>query len=317
MAVLGRLKIQEGTRVVLGDRVRVRGRVTINGGGLVTVGADTLLNGCWIGGRTSVTIGAGCLISDCDITDSDFHNLEPSRRHEPPGERTQRPVHLGENVWVGAHAIVLKGSTIGRNSVVGAGAVVRGEVPSDVVVRRQPSQSGQAPRYRRTSGVTRTMLVASPGGHLDELQILIDLLGIDASDALWVTGKTSQTESLLEGKEVAWLPRVGSGEMRKAAFGLPAAIRLHRRFRPELLVSTGALFSTPHLVAASMFGCETWFIDSATRVDGPSHTGVFARRFTRAKLFAQGTGLGRRTLGARAERLRCLRGRAQGDAVHR
>ncbi len=136
------------------------------------------------------------------------------------------------------------------------------------------------------------MLVASPGGHLDELQILIDLLGIDASDALWVTGKTSQTESLLEGKQVAWLPRVGSGEMRKAAFGLPAAIRLHRRFRPELLVSTGALFSTPHLVAASMFGCETWFIDSATRVDGPSHTGVFARRFTRAKLFAQGRGWG-------------------------
>ncbi len=136
------------------------------------------------------------------------------------------------------------------------------------------------------------MLVASPGGHLDELQILIDLLGIDASDALWVTGKTTQTESLLAGKEVAWLPRVGSGEMRKAAFGLPAAIRLHRRFRPELLVSTGALFSTPHLVAASMFGCETWFIDSATRVDGPSHTGVFARRFTRAKLFAQGSGWG-------------------------
>ncbi len=140
VAVLGRLKIQEGTRVVLGDRVRVRGRVTINGGGLVTVGADTLLNGCWIGGRTSVTIGAGCLISDCDITDSDFHNLEPSRRHEPPGERTQRPVHLGENVWVGAHAIVLKGSTIGRNSVVGAGAVVRGEVPSDVVVLGNPAK---------------------------------------------------------------------------------------------------------------------------------------------------------------------------------
>lgn len=140
--------------------------------------------------------------------------------------------------------------------------------------------------------MTRTMLVASPGGHLDELRILTDLLHIDVSDALWVTGKTTQTESLLEGKEVAWLPRVGSGEMRKAALGLPAAIRLHRRFRPELLVSTGALFSTPHLLAASLHGCETWFIDSATRIDGPSNTGVFARRFTRAKLFAQGDGWG-------------------------
>jgi serine acetyltransferase len=140
VVILGRLKIQEGTRVVLGDRVRVRGRVTINGGGVVTVGADTLLNGCWIGGRSSVTIGAGCLISDCDITDSDFHNLEPSRRHEPPDERTRRPVHIGENVWVGAHAMVLKGSTVGANSVVGAGAVVRGEVPAGVVVVGNPAK---------------------------------------------------------------------------------------------------------------------------------------------------------------------------------
>lgn len=136
------------------------------------------------------------------------------------------------------------------------------------------------------------MLVASPGGHLDELRILIDLLGIDDSDALWVTGRTAQTESLLAGKDVAWLPRVGSGEMRKAALGLPSAIRLHRRFKPELVVSTGALFSTPHLAAASLLGCETWFIDSATRVDGPSRTGGFARRFTKARLFAQGEGWG-------------------------
>ena len=140
VVIVGRLKIQEGTRVVLGDRVRVRGRVIINGGGVVTIGADTLLNGCWIGGRTSVTVGAGCLISDCDITDSDFHNLEPSLRHQPPDERTQRPVHLGDNVWVGAHAMVLKGSTVGRDSVVGAGAVVRGEVPTGVVVVGNPAK---------------------------------------------------------------------------------------------------------------------------------------------------------------------------------
>lgn len=140
--------------------------------------------------------------------------------------------------------------------------------------------------------MTRTMLVASPGGHLDELRILIDLLHIDTSEALWVTGRTAQTESLLESEDVAWLPRVGSGEMRKAALALPAAVKLHRRFRPDLVVTTGALFSTPHLAAASLFGCETWFIDSATRVDAPSRTGVFARRFTRAKLFAQGEGWG-------------------------
>lgn len=139
VVILGRLKLTQGTRLVLGDRVRVRGRVSVNGGGVVTVGPDTLLNGCWIGARTTVTLGAGCLISDCDITDSDFHNLDPARRHLPADEKTQRPVTIGENVWVGAHAMVLKGTTIGRNSVIGAGAVVRGEVPESVVMVGNPA----------------------------------------------------------------------------------------------------------------------------------------------------------------------------------
>ena len=140
VVILGRFKIQEGTRVELGDRVRVRGRVIINGGGVVTVGPDTLLNGCWIGARTTVSIGARCLISDCDITDSDFHNLDPVRRHDPPDERTQRPVRIGDNVWVGAHAMVLKGTTVGHDSVVGAAAVVRGTVDPGVVVVGNPAQ---------------------------------------------------------------------------------------------------------------------------------------------------------------------------------
>jgi UDP-N-acetylglucosamine transferase subunit ALG13 len=78
----------------------------------------------------------------------------------------------------------------------------------------------------------------------------------------------------------------------KAAFGLPRALRLQHRLRPRLVVSTGALFSTPHLLAASLGGCETWFIDSATRVQAPSSTGRFAQHLTRARLFVQGEGWG-------------------------
>jgi UDP-N-acetylglucosamine transferase subunit ALG13 len=45
-------------------------------------------------------------------------------------------------------------------------------------------------------------------------------------------------------------------------------------------------------VAATLHRCETWFIDSATRVQAPSSTGRFAQRFTRAQLFVQGQGWG-------------------------
>lgn len=140
--------------------------------------------------------------------------------------------------------------------------------------------------------MTSTLLVASAGGHLDELMIHIQRLGIDESNAVWVTSPTPQTESLLRDRDVIWLPRVGSGEIAKAMRGIPAALSVHRRVRPDLVVSTGALFSTPHLLAASWARCETWFIDSATRVSAPSSTGKFAQKFTRAKLFAQGSGWG-------------------------
>lgn len=135
--------------------------------------------------------------------------------------------------------------------------------------------------------MTTTLLVASAGGHLDELMIHVDRLGIDRAHSVWVTSPTPQTESLLRDDEVIWIPRVGSGEIAKAALGVPAAMRIHHRVKPDLVVSTGALFSTPHLLAAALHRCETWFIDSATRIAAPSSTGTFAQRFTRAKLYTQ------------------------------
>jgi acetyltransferase-like isoleucine patch superfamily enzyme len=138
--LIGRLQIRGRTRVILKDQVRVRRTVRITGGGTVVVGPRTLLNGCWIVATENVTIGGDCLISDCGITDSDFHNLPPALRHAQPTDRTRSPVTISDNVWVGLSALVLKGSTVGKDSVVGAGSVVRGQVPPGVVVAGDPPQ---------------------------------------------------------------------------------------------------------------------------------------------------------------------------------
>ncbi|WP_202977890.1 acyltransferase [Nocardioides daphniae] len=123
--IVGRLRVRGGTKVVLGDRVRVRKLVRFNGGGVVHVGPDTLLNGCWIMASTSVEIGARCLLSDGGILDTDYHNLDPETRHDPPTDRTRAPVVLEDNVWLGTASLVLKGTRVGCDSVVAAGAVVR------------------------------------------------------------------------------------------------------------------------------------------------------------------------------------------------
>jgi acetyltransferase-like isoleucine patch superfamily enzyme len=137
---VGRLRLKSGTRLVLGDRVRVRKLVRVNGGGTVRVGSDTLLNGCWIIAAREVTIGDRCLISNAGIMDNDFHNLPPALRHDPPNELTRAPVTIGDNVWVGASALVLKGVHIGHDSAVGAAAVVRDDVPERCVVSGNPAQ---------------------------------------------------------------------------------------------------------------------------------------------------------------------------------
>jgi acetyltransferase-like isoleucine patch superfamily enzyme len=138
--LLGRIRIKQGTRVHLGDRVRIRQRVSFTGGGTVAVGSDTLLNGCWIIAASRVQIGEFCLVSDCGITDTDYHHLHPERRHDPPTSATTAPVTVGRNVWIGLRALVLKGVSVGDDSVVGAAAVVRSDVPARCVVAGNPAE---------------------------------------------------------------------------------------------------------------------------------------------------------------------------------
>ncbi|MEV5767364.1 acyltransferase [Micromonospora sp. NPDC052213] len=139
--IRGRIRLRRGVRVSIGDRTRVNKLVRFAGPGEVTVGADCLLNATWIGTWTSVTIGDRCLLSDCELLDNDFHNLPPEQRHDPPVPATRAPITIEDNVWIGAHALVLKGVRIGRDSVVGAATVVRTDVPPRVVVAGNPQQT--------------------------------------------------------------------------------------------------------------------------------------------------------------------------------
>ena len=53
---------------------------------------------------------------------------------------TVAPIKLGKKVWIGAHATILAGVTIGDNAIVAAGAVVTKDVPADTVVGGVPAR---------------------------------------------------------------------------------------------------------------------------------------------------------------------------------
>lgn len=64
------------------------------------------------------------------------HPLDPKLRSE--GTQYNRDVHIGENVWIGAGAVIVPGVTIGKNSVIGAGSVVTKDIPENVLAVGNP-----------------------------------------------------------------------------------------------------------------------------------------------------------------------------------
>lgn len=107
---------------------------------VITVGAGTAFsNNVQVIAETAVTIGPRCLLGDgVLILDSDFHDLSAEGRHCRPAATA--PVVLEANVFIGSRAIILKGVTIGKDSVVGAGSVVVRSIPAGVIAAGNPAK---------------------------------------------------------------------------------------------------------------------------------------------------------------------------------
>lgn len=98
-------------------------------GGRLTIGTGTYLNRrAEIVCEREVTIGRDCMIAwDVIIMDTDQHGVGDRPSHP-------RPVRIGDRVWIGCRAVVLKGVTIGDGAVVAAGAIVTKDVaPGEIV----------------------------------------------------------------------------------------------------------------------------------------------------------------------------------------
>ena len=103
----------------------------------ITVGDYCLIcPGVRINSGIEITIGDNCMFAHgVFVTDADWHGIY---NRVSIGKR--EPVHIGNNVWVGDRATICKGVTIGDNSIVGASAVVAGDVPANCIVAGNPAR---------------------------------------------------------------------------------------------------------------------------------------------------------------------------------
>ena len=98
---------------------------------------------CTFSAAKGIIVGSDCLIAALvRVHDNDGHPLEPDRRLRHDAVRADEcaEVVIGNNVWVGAGATILKGVTIGDNAVVAAGSIVTSDVPPDTVVAGNPAK---------------------------------------------------------------------------------------------------------------------------------------------------------------------------------
>lgn len=123
----------------LGEGAFVKPPLFVDYGENITIGPRTFVNYHLTAlDVAAITIGADCQIGPNVQLLTPTHPLEPQPRRDKL--EAARPIVIEDNVWLGGGVIVCPGVTIGRNSVIGAGAVVTRDIPPDVVAVGNPAR---------------------------------------------------------------------------------------------------------------------------------------------------------------------------------
>ena len=136
--------------IVAGDNVLMDGKCSINFAARyanpprLLIGDNTGIgNQCQITIGKEISIGKNCRIASHVIMfDAPGHPIEPfaRMRGDAAPDADVKPIHIGDNVWIGRGAMIFPGVTIGDHSVVAAGAVVMTDVPSNTIVAGNPAR---------------------------------------------------------------------------------------------------------------------------------------------------------------------------------
>lgn len=111
-------------------------------GGKITINEGCQISASTIYAMKEINIGRNVYIGgNCKIIDNDFHSLQPSKRlNQNPEDIKKKPINIGNDCFIGANCIILKGTTLGKNCVVGAGSVVHGSWPDNSIIAGNPAK---------------------------------------------------------------------------------------------------------------------------------------------------------------------------------
>jgi UDP-N-acetylglucosamine:LPS N-acetylglucosamine transferase len=122
------------------------------------------------------------------------------------------------------------------------------------------------------------LLVASSGGHLAQLLALRPWW--QDRDRSWVTFGTEDARSQLEGERAVWAYHPTTRNLPNLVRNFLLAVRVMRRERPDVVVSTGAAVAFPFFLIAKVMRVPTVYIEVYDRLDSPTLTGRLCRPIT-------------------------------------
>ena len=106
---------------------------------IITIGNNVGMSSTRIWIHRGLSIGNNVRIGgNVLLIDTDCHPLDYSVRRNSNDGTCSAPIVIEDDVWIGAHSIVLKGVTIGARSIIGAGSVVTKNVPADCIAAGNP-----------------------------------------------------------------------------------------------------------------------------------------------------------------------------------
>lgn len=111
-------------------------------GGKIEIEENCGISGSTIYSWDSIKIGNYTRIgANCKIIDNDFHSVELEYRHKGLNKEHTRwkPIVIGNDCFIGTNSIILKGTTLGNNVIVGAGSVVHGTLSDNCIIAGNPA----------------------------------------------------------------------------------------------------------------------------------------------------------------------------------
>lgn len=118
-----------------------RSSVIVKRNAKLTIGENFKMSNSAIYCAEKITIGNNVMIGgSCRIWDTDFHPLNSEMRVNNPNEEyATRPITIADHVFIGGFSIILKGVSIGKGSIIGAGSVVSKSVPPGEIWAGNPA----------------------------------------------------------------------------------------------------------------------------------------------------------------------------------